>query len=428
MNRVLNRIGLPSNLVWGYVGLVLFMVGDGVEQGWLSPYLASRGIPVPQTALLITVYGITVAIAAWLSGVLVQTMGPRRVMLAGTVAFVMGTIGFVGLGIPHLNWPVMLVFYAIRGIGYPLFAYSFLTWINYSAPVQRRGLAAGWYWFVFSLGLSVIGPFYSSFAIPLIGNISVLWTGGIFVLVGSVLGVFVNRAKVPTSEMHQFSLREVSKAVTLLQRPVISLGLAVKTINGLAQYGLPVFMPIYLATFGFSTTEWLQMWGLVFTVAIFANLFFGYVGDKIGWRRTIAGVGGIAYAAVLIVVFITPHVVGHNFPVMTTILCLCGVTMAGFVPLSALFPLLAPDNKGAAMSILNLGAGLSTFVAPALAAVFFATLGAGGVIGIYAALYVVSAILTPFLKTPEEQRAGRPTSETGAESVDADLETSTHRP
>lgn len=403
MNRVLDRIGLPRNLVWGYIGLVLFMVGDGVEQGWISPWLVSRGVTVSDTAALITVYGVTVAIAAWFSGVLVQTMGPRKVMLLALAAFLIGSVGFIGFGVTTLNWPVMLVFYAVRGLGYPLFAYSFLTWINYSAPLERRGLAAGWFWFMFSLGLSVIGPFYSSLALPALGHIAVLWTGLAFVIVGALVATIANRATVPSEEIHPFSARELSKAVTLIGRPTISIGLLVKTINGLAQYGLPVFMPIYLASFGYTTTQWLQMWSLVFTVAIFANLFFGYVGDKIGWRRTIGWVGGVAYSVVLVAVFLAPHLIGHNVALMTIVLCLCGVTMAGFVPLSALFPLLAPDNKGAAMSVLNLGAGLSAFVAPALAGLFFGWLGAGGVLGIYAGFYLLSAILTPFLKTPGEK-------------------------
>lgn len=419
MNRVLDRIGLPRTLFWGYVGLVLFMVGDGVEQGWLSPWLVSRGVAVPDAAFLITLYGVTVTVAAWLSGVLVQTLGPRRVMLVAAGAFLVGSVGFIGFGLTTLNWPVMLIFYAIRGFGYPLFAYSFLTWINYSAPLKGRGLAAGWFWFTFSLGLSVIGPFYSSLALPALGHISVLWTGVALVLIGTFLAVVLNRDRFPTEELHAFSLRELSKAVTLLRQPTISLGLIVKTINGLAQYGLPVFMPIYLASFGFSTTEWLQMWSLVFTVAIFANLLFGYVGDKIGWRTTIGWVGGVAYAIVLIVVFVTPHIVGHNFPLMTLALCLCGITMAGYVPLSALFPALAPHNKGAAMSVLNLGAGLSVFVAPAIAALFFESLGAGGVLMIYAALYVLSAILTPFLKTPAEKAGGEIADDEAQVAVEA---------
>lgn len=399
---MLEKIGFPKNLLWGYIGLTIFMIGDGVEQGWISPYLVSRGMEVADVSLLLTVYGITVAIAAWMSGVLVQTLGPRKIMFMGLLSFFVGSIGFIGFGIHDLNMEIMLPFYAIRGFGYPLFAYSFLVWINYSVPVKHRGSAAGWFWFMFSLGLSVIGPFYSSIAIPSMGHINVLWTGTAFVVIGSFLAIIVNKDKVPKAEIHEFKISELVKGITILKEPIISIGLVVKTINGLAQYGLAAFMPIYLADFGYTTTEWLYMWSAVFTVAIFANLFFGYVGDKIGWRNTIQWVGGVAYAIVLILVYYTPQVFGYNMLAMTFVICLCGVTMAGYVPLSALFPMLAPQNKGAAMSILNLGAGLSAFLAPAIVGVVFSTLGAQGVLFIYAGCYLLSAVLTPFLKTPEE--------------------------
>lgn len=399
---MLNKIGLPKNLFWGYIGLTIFMIGDGVEQAWISPYLISKGLSIEDASLLLTVYGITVAIAAWFSGVLVQTLGPRKTMSFGLISFLIGSLGFIGLGMYNLTFSIMLPFYALRGFGYPLFAYSFLIWINYSSPLKIRGTAVGWFWFMFSLGFSVMGPFYSSVAIPVMGHINVLWSGLIFVIMGALLAIFANKDKVPESEIHDFRLKEFMQGITILKRKQISLGLIVKTINGLAQYGLAVFMPIYLAQFGYSMTEWLHMWSTVFTVAIFANLFFGFVGDKLGWRNTIQWVGGVGYAVVLVFVYFTPHIVGHNYLVMTIVLSLCGVTMAGYVPLSALFPLLAPDNKGAAMSILNLGAGLSTFLAPAIAGLFFNSLGAGGVLFIYAGFYILSAILTPFLKTPDE--------------------------
>jgi len=396
------KMGIPKNLLWGFIGLTIFMIGDGVEQGWISPYLVSRGMDVSQVSLLLTAYGITASIAAWLSGVLVQTLGPRKIMLLGMISFFVGSLGFIGFGINTLDMSIMLPFYAIRGLGYPLFAYSFLVWINYSTPIEHRGAAAGWFWFMFSLGLSVIGPFYSSLCIPMIGNVNVLWSGTAFVIIGSMLAIFVNKDIVPNSEIHVFNFNELSKGITILKRPRIFIGLIVKTINGLAQYGLAVFMPLYLADFGFSLTEWLYMWSAVFSVAIFANLFFGFLGDKIGWRNTIKWVGGVAYAIVLILVYYTPQLVGHNYYVMMFVICLCGVTMAGYVPLSALFPLLAPDNKGAAMSILNLGAGLGTFLAPAIAGIIYPSFGAKGVLFIYAGCYILSAILTPMLKTPEE--------------------------
>ena len=36
--------------------------------------------------------------------------------------------------------------------------------------------------------------------------------------------------------------------------------------------------------------------------------------------------------------------------------------LAGYVPLSALVPSLVEKDKGAAVSVLNLGAGLATFI------------------------------------------------------------------
>ncbi|HAU5565763.1 TPA: MFS transporter [Serratia fonticola] len=397
-----NKLGLPRNLLWGYIGLTIFMIGDGVEQAWISIWLVEKGLSVAQASYLLTGYGITVTLAAWVTGVLVQTLGPRKVMFYGLLTFVIGSIGFITVGLKSMHMAWMLPFYAIRGIGYPLFAYSFLIWINYSTPVERRATAVGWFWFTFSLGLSVIGPFFSSLALPVLGEIHVLWVGMAFVIIGSVLGIWVNRDVVPSSEIHPFSAAELIKGITIIRRPVIAMGLVVKSINGIAQYGLATFLPLYLISFGYSKSEWLHMWSAVFLVAIFANLFFGFFGDKFGWRTTIMWVGGFAYALVLVLVWAVPQVLGHNFYVMAFVLCLCGITMAGYVPLSALFPMLAPDSKGAAMSVLNLGAGLGAFLAPAITALFYTSLGAGGVLGIYAGLYILSGILTPFLKTPEE--------------------------
>ena len=235
----------------------------------------------------------------------------------------------------------------------------------------------------------------------------VLWAGVVFVVVGSFLAIYVNRDKIPADEIHPFSMQELLTGITILQRPRIAIGLVVKSINGIAQYGLAVFLPLYLMDYGYSKTEWLHMWSAVFVVAIFANLFFGYFGDRFGWRNTIMWIGGVCYAIVLMLVWLVPQMAGHNFWLMTFVLCLCGVTMAGYVPLSALFPLLAPDNKGAAMSVLNLGAGLGAFLAPAIAGGFYGVWGAGGVLSIYAGLYILSAVLTPFLKTPEELQEER---------------------
>jgi MFS family permease len=175
-SSILNKIGIPKQLAWGYVGILIFMMGDGVEQGWLSPYLIGRGMTIQQSAALFTAYGVTIAIASWFSGVLAEGFGPKKTMLMGLLLYIIGTVGFVGYGMPHLNFEVMLITYALRGFGYPLFAYSFLVWITYRSPQQKLGRAVGWFWFVFTGGLNVFGAYYSSWAIIHLGYLNTLWS------------------------------------------------------------------------------------------------------------------------------------------------------------------------------------------------------------------------------------------------------------
>lgn len=78
---ILNKIGIPSHMVWGYIGVVIFMVGDGLEQGWLSPFLVDHGLSMQQSASLFTMYGIAVTISAWLSGTFVQSLHLSSVRL-----------------------------------------------------------------------------------------------------------------------------------------------------------------------------------------------------------------------------------------------------------------------------------------------------------------------------------------------------------
>ena len=102
-----------------------------------------------------------------------------------------------------------------------------------------------------------------------------------------------------------------------------------------------------------------------------------------------------------------PHTAGANYPLVVLAAVCYGATLAGYVPLSALMPSLAPQHKGAAMSMLNLGAGASVWVGPALTWLFLPSLGVAGVMWIFAILYLASAVLTGFLKLPGESTALR---------------------
>ncbi|MCX4511117.1 MFS transporter [Streptomyces sp. NBC_01619] len=191
-------------------------------------------------------------------------------------------------------------------------------------------------------------------------------------------------------------------SITILWRnPRVGVGSVVRVINTASQFGFFVILPIHFTrTVGFSLTQWLHLLSAMFATNIFANLLFGVVGDRFGWRRTIAWFGGAGCALSTLLLFYVPDAVGANFPLALLVAAFYGATLAGYVPLSALVPTLEPKHQGQALAALNLGAGASTFVGPAVVAVFVGPLGVEGVVWIFAGMYVLSCLLAHFLKLP----------------------------
>ncbi|WP_202111267.1 MFS transporter [Sphingobacteruim zhuxiongii] len=402
-DNLMNRLGIPSKLKWGYLGILIFMMGDGVEQGWLSPYLVEHGMSIEQSSLLFTVYGITIAISSWFSGVLAESYGPRKAMLMGLLLYIIGTIGFVGLGMAKLDYSSMLLFYAIRGFGYPLFAYSFMVWITYKAPQDTLGRAVGWFWFVFTGGLNVLGAYYSSWALERWGYENTLWSSILWVLVGAFFALVLNRDKFETKASKGSKMQELINGLTIVKKePKVFIGGIVRVINTTAQFAFPVFLPIYMAEHGFDTKEWLQIWGTIFTSNIIFNLIFGFIGDRLGWQNTIMWFGGVGCAITTVLFYYSPIWFDGSYWAVMAAGIAWGALLAGYVPLSALVPSLVKEDKGAAMAILNLGAGLPVFVGPAIVGLLISTIGSAGVIWVLAGLYLVSAVLTKFISIPKE--------------------------
>ncbi len=405
-NSLFEKMGLPENLRWGYLGVLVFMMGDGVEQGWLSPYLIEHGMTIQQSASLFTIYGVTIAISSWFSGVLAESYGPRKAMLTGLLLYIIGTIGFVGKGMAHLDYTSMLFFYAIRGFGYPLFAYSFMVWITYRAPKNMLGRAVGWFWFVFTGGLNVLGAYYSSWAIVNIGYKNTLWSSIFWVLVGALFALVLNKDKFVPKATGGSKTTELLNGLTIVKKePKVLLGGIVRVINTTAQFAFPVFLPIYMAEHGFDTQQWLKIWGTIFTSNIIFNLLFGFVGDRLGWRNTIVWFGGIGCALTTISLYYAPIWFDGSYTAVLIAGIAWGGLLAGYVPLSALVPSLVKEDKGAAMAILNLGAGLPVFVGPALVGILIGSIGSSGVIWVLAGLYVLSAVLAYFIKIDKRSSA-----------------------
>jgi polyol permease family len=416
LTSLLDRLGIFPPFALGYLGLLVFMIGDGVESGYLSPYLVGKGFSQSAVAVIFTVYGSTAAAASWFSGTLSDLWGSRRVMWIGLAIWTGFELCFLLGGLPSVNWLAILATYALRGFGYPLFAFGFLVWITAATPQRRLGTAVGWFWFAFTGGLPTLGSLLASYTVPVIGAYQTLWCSlGLVVLGGliALLGMSEPIGARPLARVDGHPIKTLLSGVTIgWKQPKILVGSIVRAINTAPQFGFLVFLPIFFTqTIGFSLTQWLRILSLMFLSNIVWNLLFGIIGDRFGWRRTVAVCGGMGSAITTLVLYYVPKTFGANYLLAIAAAVMYGATLAGYVPLSALMPSLAPQNKGAAMSMLNLGAGASVWFGPAIVALFLAPLGVAGVMWIFALLYVVSAILTLFLTLPSEARGDRITAE-----------------
>lgn len=404
----LERLGIPPQLAVGYLGLLLFMIGDGVEAGFLSPMLVDMRFSEAQVALVFTLYGATAAIAAWLSGTLSDLWGPKKVMWTGLVIWIVCEAPFLLVGIAHANYPVIALSYMLRGFGYPLFAFGFLVWVTAVTPNRYLATAVGWFWVARTGGLPTLGSLLASFSVPRYGAYTSLWLSTIFVLVGGLIALLGVHEKQGLTGLQVartgHPLAVLFSGISIVwKKPRVGLGGLVAIITTTSEFGFLLFLPIYyIHTIGFSLGQWLQILSVMFATNVVFNLIWGYVGDRIGWRRTVTFVGSCGCALTTLGLFYVPHHFGKNYLLLMIAGMAYGATLAGFVPLSAIMATLAPESRGAAMSVMNLGSGTSIWLGPAIAGIFLPRVGVSGVIWIFALMYVLAALIALTLRLPSE--------------------------
>ncbi|WP_275558968.1 MFS transporter [Streptomyces sp. 5-6(2022)] len=407
---LIDRLGLPRPLLWGFIGLLLFMIGDGVESGYISPYLRDNGADTAtRAAVVITVYGAVVTAGSWLSGALSDVWGPRRVMWLGLAVWGGLEVVFLAVALPTGSYPLLLLSYGLRGFGYPFFAYGFLVWVLAGSPPRRLGSAVGWFYFAFTGGLPTLGSLLASGSEPLIGEYATLWlslalvvAGGFIALVGIRDAQGGERLAAPGVSAGRSIVNSVA---IIFAQPRIAVGCLVRIVNTAPQFGFLVFLPdVFSDDLHFGTSGWLQLVFVLGAANIFANLFFGMLSDRLGWHRTLRWFGCVASAISSLCLYFLPAHVSGEYWVAVVCAALYGATLAGFTPISVLMSLMAPGQKGNAIAVLNLGAGAATFVGPLIVAVFLDALGPGAVTVIFAALYLLAAVAVRWLTIPEESR------------------------
>lgn len=424
----LDRIGIPHVLRWGFLGVLVFMTGNGTESNFISPHIASvLGSPAGTVATVISMYGVAVLVASYLSGALSDLWGPRRVMALGAAVWVVFEVLFL-LSLQSESLPLVFLTYFLRGFGYPLFAFGFLVWINITTPVRRNGTAVGWFYVMFTGGLPTLGSLFALGMIPAFGGATRGETGAMLgsialVVIGFLIarfGVRDPRGARRIAPAGETPAQVLTAGLRLTaRRPKILMGFLVRLINTAPQYGMFIILPTVIADdLGWGQSRWLTMTVLVYATNILVNAVFGAVGDRWGWRRTVQWFGVFGSAVGLLLWWYVPHAVPAGstwgFWVSVAAGCVFGCLLAGFVPMGAIMPALAPEHKGAAMAMYTTAAGGAAFLGAAVVAVMLGLgLGNVGVVWAFVALYAAAFVMVGFLGVPQDDRTARTPADTG---------------
>ena len=174
-----------------------------------------------------------------------------------------------------------------------------------------------------------------------------------------------------------------------------------RMINTAPEFGFFIILPAFFQSrMGFSQSQYLNVLSAIFLSNIVWNLLFGIIGDRWGWRRTVAICGGFGCTLSTLALYYVP-LATHLYSASIVAGMLYGATLAGYVPLSALTPLLAPEHRGEALSLLSLGASAAMLLGPAIVAFFLPRIGMVGVIWIFAGIYALSGFLALTLTMDE---------------------------
>ncbi|MBO0458070.1 MFS transporter [Enterococcus hulanensis] len=401
-NIIVNKTGIAEELFWGYVGLIFFMLGATIETSWFSSYLTTIGFQVKVVSLLFSFYGIFVAFFSWITSFLVNRFSIKKVMLVSLLLALFST-GILLFGLTTKQVWLIFLGYMLRGTVYPLFAYSFLVAVTIQTPAKKLGRGTSWFWLCFNLGMTIIGPVFATRLLKLFDPFFVFIAGAGLILIGGVITVARCEMR-RTKDTPATVWTEMKEGIQILfQFPRLSIGLLVKGINNIGQFGFVIMMPIFLLQHQFTLVQWTSAWAICYVVNSFAGIIFGSLGDKYGWRKIVTLFSGTITGLSCLLLIIVINYFPGNFILLLLAFIVFAIGIAAFTPLSALIPSMVPDNKVAAVSVLNLGSGLSNFFGPILVTLLFQQYGGNFTLIVFAVLYFAGSLLSTQLKTPADE-------------------------
>jgi len=393
---------------WIIAGTILITWGIsiGPRQSFsifLLPFVGEFGASRSATAAAFSIHMAFYALGGWVLGILMDRVGPRRIIAWSTVGWALILVLCSQL---HSVWQLYVVYGVLGGVATGGLSYVANNAILARWFVRYRGLASGIAQAGVPLGAAVYGP------LAQLGVTGLGWR-----TTHIVFGLVVAASALP---LVLLVLRDDPKELGLLpdgvSGPVNAAGGAgsrspraqdftgpglprgywpifiANMLRGLTMYAILVHQVAYMVDVGFPRLTAASYFSASYFLAVPGGLVAGAISDRIGRTRTYAGIAAlyaIGYISLLLV-----HSPSHLLLLVVSVMTV-GVANGGASPVLAAFltDRLQGPRLGFLLGLQNIGFGAGATLGPYLAGLAFDWLGSYTLAFILMALSMVVSSL-----------------------------------
>lgn len=393
---------------WIIAGTILITWGIsiGPRQSFsifLLPFVGEFGASRSATAAAFSIHMAFYALGGWVLGILMDRVGPRRIIAWSTVGWALILVLCSQL---HSVWQLYVVYGVLGGVATGGLSYVANNAILARWFVRYRGLASGIAQAGVPLGAAVYGP------LAQLGVAGLGWR-----TTHVVFGLVVAASALP---LVLLVLRDDPKELGLLpdgvSGPVNAAGGAgsrsprtqdftgpglprgywpifiANMLRGLTMYAILVHQVAYLVDVGFSKLTAASYFSASYFLAVPGGLAAGAISDRIGRTRTYAGIA--ALYAIGYISLLQVHSPSNLLLLVISVVTV-GVANGGASPVLAAFltDRLQGPRLGFLLGLQNIGFGAGATLGPYLAGLAFDWLGSYTLAFILMALSMVVSSL-----------------------------------
>jgi OFA family oxalate/formate antiporter-like MFS transporter len=375
---------------WIIAGTILtvWAISIGPRQSFsifLLPFIDEFGASRSVISGIFSLHMALYAVGGWGLGVLVDRVGPKRIIAYSTAGW---ALVLIATGWLESVWQLYVVYGVLGGIGTGGLAYVANNALISRWFVRYRGLATGVAQAGVPLGAAIYGPL-SQIGVSTLGWRNTHLAFGLAIMaIAMPLILLVHRDDPkemglrPDGLAPQEDGSRVSVAPPDKSAGHIGAGLprgywvifGANFLRGLAMYAILVHQVAYLVDVGFSRMAAASYFSTSALISIGGGLAAGAISDRIGRPRTYVGLAGLfalGYVSLLLTRDAT-HVV-----TLAVFIVAIGVANGGVGPVFTAFltDRLQGPRLGFLLGLQNIGFGIGATLAPYLAGAAFDLLG-----------------------------------------------------